>query len=128
LREQNAPHLFLPLPSSYLFFSPFALAGFREDSCRCAEQAATPRRLPSFLRRRRCEEHQMSQYLERNLLRMRTHEFTCGRASCKCLSCPCRSLLKEALRATAFIKVISFAKLVGRSNILKESYGVRVVM
>lgn len=50
----------------------------------------------------------MSQHLGRNLLRMRTHEFTCGRASCKCLSCPRRSLLKEAPRATAFIKVISF--------------------
>lgn len=70
----------------------------------------------------------MSQHLGRNLLRMRTHEFTCGRASCKCLSCPRRSLLKEAPRATAFIKVISFARLAGRSNILKELCGARVVM
>jgi len=45
------------------------------------------------------------------LLRMRTHEFIYGRASCKCLSCPRRSLLKEALRAIAFIKVISFVRL-----------------
>lgn len=68
----------------------------------------------------------MSHHFERNLLRMRTHEFTCGRASCKCLSCPRRTLVKEAPRATAFIKVISFVRLAGRSNILKELRAARV--
>lgn len=66
----------------------------------------------------------MSYYLERNLLRMRPHEFTCGRASCKCLlSYPLASAKEEAVTAEAFIKVISFARADGRVPVFSKSCG-----
>lgn len=71
---------------SLSFSLPFiSLALLREERIRA--DAHSRRSLGRFVPPR-CEEHQMSYHLGRNLLRMRTHEFTCGRASCKCLSYP----------------------------------------